>query len=110
MAETYTVQQLAKLAGDFVVKKRGTWDHEAWEEFCGAAAALGVEPDEEMRARLGLLLETLKVFYVSLPKRAKTLAKRKARTKTKSKAKAKTKAKSRAKAAASISPSSGVPS
>ncbi|NLV45230.1 MAG: hypothetical protein GXY07_12105 [Candidatus Hydrogenedentes bacterium] len=108
MAETYTVQQLAKLAGDFVVKKRGSWDHEAWEEFCGAAAALGVEPDEEMRARLGLLLETLKVFYVSLPKRAKTLARRKTRTKTKSKAKAK--AKPRAKAAASIPPSGGVSS
>lgn len=104
MAETYTVQQLAKLAGDFVVKKRGSWDHEAWEEFCASASALGVKPDEEMRAHLGLLLETLKAFYVSLPKRAKTLAKRKTRTKTRSKAKAK--AKPRAKAAASA-PSSG---
>lgn len=104
MAETYTVQQLAKLASDFVVKKRGTWNHTEWQELCASVASLGLELDEEMEARLGLLLETLKTFYVSLPKRAKTATKKK----TKAKAKSKAKAKPRVKPADPVPPSGDI--
>ncbi len=90
MPELYTVQQLSKLAGDFVVKKHGTWNHEEWEQLCKDVSSLGIRLDAEMQARLGLLIETLKVFYVSMPKRTKTVsAKGKAGAKRKPKAKAK---------------------
>lgn len=90
MAESYTVQQLAKLAGDFVVKKRGTWEHEDWQQLCASVEALGVTLDEDLKTCLGMLLESLKVFYASCPKRPKTAAKKKPRAKRKAKAKAKT--------------------
>jgi|GEM_PF-559578 len=100
MAESYTVQQLAKLAGDFVVKKRGVWEHEDWQQLCASVEALGLILDEDLRTCLGMLLESLKVFYASCPKRPKTAAKRKPRAKSKAKAKAKTKAAPRVKASA----------
>jgi hypothetical protein len=89
MAEAYVIQQVAKKAGDFVVKKRGTWNHEEWEQFCAAFAAQGLEMDGDRRTQLGLLLEALKALYVALPKKpkAKTPVKRKARAKSKVKAK-----------------------
>lgn len=86
MAESYTVQQLAKLAGDFVVKKRGVWEHEDWQHLCASVEALGVTLDEDLKTCLGMLLESLKVFYASCPKRPKTAAKRKPRAKSKAKA------------------------
>ncbi|HOC70922.1 MAG TPA: hypothetical protein PLL36_11960 [Candidatus Hydrogenedentes bacterium] len=90
MPSPYTVQQLSKIASDFVVKKRGNWNHEEWEQFCAEVSKFGITLDTEMQARLGLLLETLKVFYVSIPKRVKTVsAKRKTGAKRKPKAKTK---------------------
>ena len=86
MAESYTVQQLAKLAGDFVVKKRGVWEHEDWQQLCASVEGLGVTLDEDLKTCLGMLLESLKVFYASCPKRPKTAAKRKPRAKSKAKA------------------------
>lgn len=99
MAESYTVQQLAKLTGDFVVKKRGVWEHEDWQQLCASVEALGVTLDEDLKTCLGMLLESLKVFYVSVPKRPKTAAKRKPRAKSKAKAKTASRKEPAAKAA-----------
>ncbi|OQC04686.1 MAG: hypothetical protein BWX80_02367 [Candidatus Hydrogenedentes bacterium ADurb.Bin101] len=90
MPSPYTVQQLSKIAGDFVVKRRGSWNHEEWEQFCAEVSKLGITPNAELQAHLGLLLETLKVFYLSLPKRIKSAStKRKPSAKRKPRAKAK---------------------
>ena len=105
MPEPYTVQQVAKLAGDFVVKKRGAWNHEEWQQWCDSIASLGLELDEELRVQLGVLLETLKTCYLSMPKRPKSAAKKKAGAKRKTKAKAKTRA--AAKRASSAKPGEG---
>lgn len=95
MTVRYTVQETAKQAADFVVKKHGKWDHEEWEQLCSSITASGVNLDDEAKQRLGLLLETLKMMYFSLPKRIKSKAKGKAKAKPKAKAKTKAKAKAR---------------
>lgn len=89
MPETYIVQTLAKLASDFVVKKKGSWNHDEWEQFLKTTTdKLEIHFDEIMEARLGLLLETLKAFYLGLPKRPKKSTKAKAKRKTPSRKKA----------------------
>ena len=72
MPALYTVQQLSKITGDFVAKRHGTWNHEEWEQLCLDVSKLGINLNEEMQAHLGLLIETLKVFYTSAPKRVKS--------------------------------------
>ncbi len=92
MPAPYTIQELSKIAGDFVIKKRGEWNHDDWEQLCADVSALGLKLDGEMQVRLGLLIETLKAFYVSMPKRIST-ASAKSKTRAKRKVKAKAKAK-----------------
>lgn len=88
MPETYSIQQLAKITSDFVVKKRGSWNHDDWQSLCGSASALGLATDNaEISEKLGLLLEIFKEFYLVLPKRVKTAAKKKAKSKAKTRAK-----------------------
>ncbi len=101
MAATHKLQDLAKLAGDFVVKRRGAWNHEQWEALRDKVVALGLEQNDSLDEHLGLLLEQLRIFYQDLPQpaRTKAKAKTKAKRKTKAKAKTKTKAKAAAKAA-----------
>lgn len=96
MAVTHNLQEMAGLLGDFVVKQRGVWEHEQWETLCAKVSALGVELDEDLHARLGILLENMRVFYFCMPARPRR--KTKAKSKTKARAKKKTAAKSRAKA------------
>ncbi len=91
MAATHTVQQLAKIAGDFVVKHHGVWEHEQWESLCRDAAVLGLELDADMQAQLGELLERLRVFYFCMPAAPLTQSKAKAKAKAKAKPKAKPK-------------------
>jgi len=86
MPAPYTIQELSKIAGDFVIKKRGEWNHDDWEQLCADVSALGLKLDGEMQVRLGLLIETLKAFYVSTASaKSKTRAKRKVKAKAKAK-------------------------
>ncbi len=95
MAATHTVQELAVLVSDFVVKQRGAWDHEQWEALCGKAAGLGVELDDALQEQLGMLLENMRVFYYCMPAIPRSRAKAKAKPKAKPKPKAKAKAKAK---------------
>ncbi len=79
MAATHTVQELAVLVSDFVVKQRGAWDHEQWEALCGKAAGLGVELDDALQEQLGMLLENMRVFYYCMPAIPRSKAKAKAK-------------------------------
>ena len=87
MAAMHTVQELAVLVSDFVVKRRGVWNHEQWEALCGKVAGLGVDLDDALLERLGLLLEDMRVFYYCMPAIPK--AKKKTTSKARPKAKAK---------------------
>lgn len=86
MAESYNVQQISRLAVAFVVKQRGNWTHEEWERFCASIIDLQIPLNENDRRQLGLLLESLKALYLSLPKKIKA-AKKKAVVKAKAKPK-----------------------
>ncbi|HNZ49035.1 MAG TPA: hypothetical protein PLZ53_11240 [Candidatus Hydrogenedentes bacterium] len=86
MAESYNIQQISRLAANFVVKQRGNWTHEQWVHFCSSIMDLQIPLNENDSRHLGLLLESLKALYLSVPKKIKT-----AKKKTAAKAKAKPK-------------------
>lgn len=67
MAKTHTIQKLAKIVGDFVVANNGVWDHSQWEDLCEGIRKLGIELDPDLEQRLGLLVETMKIFYFCAP-------------------------------------------
>lgn len=60
------VREVVVLAGKFVTKHKGEWDHEAWEGFLKKAGKLGADTSESGQVLLGKLLETTKKLYVSL--------------------------------------------
>ncbi|MBF0344983.1 MAG: hypothetical protein HQL06_12235 [Nitrospirae bacterium] len=55
--------ELVELAAKFVEKQKGVWDHTAWLEFLAEVKKMGFETNEEMKAYLGTLLESMKKFY-----------------------------------------------
>ncbi len=104
------VQELLSMAGRFVEKQRGKWEHKDWEVFLDHVNKAGVELTDEVKRNLGNVLEASKHFYSKVsvvpdkPKakpKTKRKAKAKPKPKTKSKAKPKTKSKARAKRKAS---------
>ena len=75
--------KLLDLAGSFVTKQRGTWDHEAWEDLLDKVAKLGFELNDENKRNLGNILEASRHFYSNMPAQPK----KKAATKKKAAAK-----------------------
>jgi hypothetical protein len=81
------VQKLLELAGQFVTKQKGVWDHDDWEAFLTKAGSLGVPVDDESKRNLGNILEAAKYFHATMPpppkkkaaSRKKTAAKKRAR-------------------------------
>lgn len=67
MAKTHTIQKLARIVGDFVVAHNGVWEHDHWEALCSEIKALGVELDPDLEQRLGMLVETMKIFFFCVP-------------------------------------------
>jgi len=57
------LDELAKLATDFVTKQKGLWDHAAWTDFLSNVRAKGFDITGEMQSSLGELLEAMKRFY-----------------------------------------------
>ena len=90
-----SVQNLLDMAGDFVVKQKGKWEHKDWEAFLDKVQTAGVGLTDDLKKSLGHILEATKRFYseVSVIPEKKPAAKAKPRTKAKTKAKAKTKPK-----------------
>lgn len=102
-AKKNEVQKLLELAGDFVTKRNGDWDHEEWEGFLKKAEKIGAVSDDQGKRNLGNILEAAKFFYQradiepSKPSKAKAKSKPKAAAEKKKPAKKKTATKKAAK-------------
>lgn len=71
------VRDVVALAGEFVIKRKGDWDHAAWESFVKKAGKTGADTSDSGQARLGKLLETVKKLYVSMQEPAPVKAEKK---------------------------------
>ena len=61
--KTGTFDEIVRLAGDFVTKQKGVWDHTAWLGFLSTLQKKGFDVSDEMQAYVGQLLEAMKRFY-----------------------------------------------
>ncbi len=66
-AAKHTLEKLLELAGQFVSKQKGNWEHEDWEALLVKAGALGMPMDDECKRNLGNILEAGKYFYATMP-------------------------------------------
>jgi len=57
------LEELSKLATDFVTAQKGLWDHAAWSDFLSNVRTKGFDVSTEMQSSLGELLEAMKRFY-----------------------------------------------
>lgn len=73
------VRDILELAGEFVIKRKGDWDHDAWEGFLKKTGKAGADTSEGGQVLLGKLLETVKKLYVSVQEPAPVKAEKKVR-------------------------------
>lgn len=99
-AKKNEVQKLLELAGDFVTKRNGDWDHAEWEGFLKKAEKISAVSDDQGKRNLGNILEAAKFFY----QRADIEPSKPSKTKAKSKPKAAAKKKPAKKKAAAKKP------
>ncbi|HOV34319.1 MAG TPA: hypothetical protein PLX23_13250 [Candidatus Hydrogenedens sp.] len=78
MGTKHSVEQIFEQAAKFVVKQKGEWEHDDWENFLGKISDYKVELHDELAIRLGALLELGKYFYFNLPE---TIDKKQKKTK-----------------------------
>ena len=93
MSITNPTLKVITLAGKFVMKNKGTWEHEEWLGFAEEAAGLGFELNDENKRNLGNLLEASKMLYHNMAsnggmKKTTTRASARKKTGTRTKAKA----------------------
>ena len=62
---TSTLEELTKLAADFVKKQNGLWDHAAWMDFVSNVQTKGFDISRDMQWNLGSLLEAMNQFYAA---------------------------------------------
>lgn len=62
-AKKSELQKILDLAGEFVMKQEGAWEHADWESFLNKAVKAGVSIDDEGKRNLGNILEASKYFY-----------------------------------------------
>lgn len=60
-----TLEELTKLATDFVTMQKGMWDHAAWTDFVSNLKTKGFDLSGDMQSHLGELLEAMKRFYAA---------------------------------------------
>ena len=51
------VRDVLALTGEFVIKRKGEWDHEGWESFVKKAGKAGADVSDFGQVKLGALLE-----------------------------------------------------
>lgn len=78
MGAKYSVEQIFEQAAKFVVKQKGEWEHNDWEDFLGKISEYQFELHDELIIKLGALLELGKYFYCNLPE---TIEKKQKKTK-----------------------------
>jgi hypothetical protein len=71
------VRDVVDLAGEFVIKRKGDWDHEAWEGFVKKAGKAGADTSDSGQALLGKVLESIKKVYLSFQEPAPVKAEKK---------------------------------
>ena len=64
-ARTAPLEELTKLATDFVTTQKGFWDHTAWTNFVSGIGNKGFDISGEIQSNLGDLLEAMKRFYTA---------------------------------------------
>ena len=57
------LEELTKMATDFVTMQKGMWDHAAWTDFVSNLKKKGFDLSDDMQSHLGELLEAMKRFY-----------------------------------------------
>lgn len=78
MGAKNTVEYILSQASKFVVKQKGEWNHNEWEEFLGKIAEANIELHDELITKIGQLLEISKYLYFNLPE---TIQKKSRKTK-----------------------------
>lgn len=80
------VRDVLDLAGEFVIKRKGDWDHAGWEGFLKKAGKAGADTTEAGQVTLGALLESVKGIYCGAEDPAPAKAEKKARAEKPAKA------------------------
>jgi hypothetical protein len=57
--------ELLNLAGSFVEKQKGMWDHTAWNNFLTDVQAKGLKLNQDIEGKLGHTLETMRQYYTA---------------------------------------------
>lgn len=100
MATKTAFQTILDTAADFVVSKKGQWEHDDWEILLAKIAKTGICLDDEAKRNLGNILESSKYFYYETTCCGSACDKAAPKAKAPAKAAAKTAAKPKAKAKA----------
>ena len=58
-----TFDEIVVLAGDFVARRDGKWDHAEWLGFLKTLQQKGIELSAEAQSNVGQILEATKSFY-----------------------------------------------
>ena len=61
--DTTSLDEFVKLAGDFVTKQKGRWDHKAWLDFLASLQKQGLDYSDDVQKYVGQVLEAMKRFY-----------------------------------------------
>lgn len=86
------VRDVLELAGEFVIKRKGDWDHVGWESFIKKASKAGADTSDAGQVTLGALLESVKGIYCGAEEAAPAKAEKKVRVEKPAKAEKPTKA------------------
>lgn len=78
MGAKHSVAHIFEQAAKFIVKQKGEWEHNDWEDFLGKISECQFELHDELIVKLGSLLELGKYFYFNLPE---TVEKKQKKTK-----------------------------
>ncbi|MBF0343404.1 MAG: hypothetical protein HQL06_04150 [Nitrospirae bacterium] len=60
---TEVFDDLVKVAGKFVEKQKGAWDHSAWLDFLSGVQKKGLIMSEDVQRYIGSMLESMKKLY-----------------------------------------------
>lgn len=71
------VRDVLALTGEFVIKRKGEWDHEGWESFVKKAGKAGADVSDFGQVKLGALLEATKSIYCAAEEPAPVKAEKK---------------------------------
>lgn len=80
------VRDVLELAGEFVIKRKGDWDHVGWESFLKKAGKAGADTSDAGQVTLGTLLESVKGIYCGAEEAAPVKAEKKVRAQKPAKA------------------------